>query len=306
MNTTRRGFLVGAAGAMLTTLLPGTSSGMGSGRAQVPKITAIDTHAHIFKRGLKLAAVRRYVPDYDAPLETYLSTLDANGISHGVLVQPSFLGTDNSFLLEALQKQPGRLRGIAVVEPNASKAELVNLDKAGFAGIRLNLVGLPVPDFKSATWLSLLRMVADLGWQVELHRAAADLPPIVEALLKTGVNVVIDHFGLPDKKLGVNDPAWRALLESASSRRVWLKLSGMYRLTPDGTAESMTRAAIPFLKNSFGLERLMWGSDWPHTQFEKVVNYSKVRAHLDMWLPDQSERQVVLVTTPAKLFRFPA
>lgn len=127
----------------------------------------------------------------------------------------------------------------------------------------------------------------------------------MDGLLRTGVNIVIDHFGLPDRKLGVNDPGFRSLLSSAaSSRRIWLKLSGMYRNGVGGVGEAMTLAAIPLLRQSFGVERLLWGSDWPHTQFEKAVDYSKARAHLDMWLPDQAERKTVLVDTPARLFRF--
>ena len=58
-------------------------------------MTGIDTHAHVFARGLTLAEGRRYAPDYDAPVEDYLRRLDENGLSHGVLVQPSFLGTDS-------------------------------------------------------------------------------------------------------------------------------------------------------------------------------------------------------------------
>ena len=63
-------------------------------------MTGIDTHAHVFARGLTLAEGRRYAPDYDAPVEDYLRRLDENGLSHGVLVQPSFLGTDNGFMLD--------------------------------------------------------------------------------------------------------------------------------------------------------------------------------------------------------------
>jgi hypothetical protein len=80
-------------------------------------LATVDTHAHIFQRGLKLASSVRYVPDYDAPLADYLRQLDANGLAKGVLVQPSFLGTDNSYLIAALRQQPVRLRGIVVVDP---------------------------------------------------------------------------------------------------------------------------------------------------------------------------------------------
>ena len=310
MNTTRQGFIAGAASMVITTLLPRVGNGMGSGaenKTTLTTITAVDTHAHIFKRGLKLAEIRRYVPDYDAPLDAYMRNLDANGISNGVLIQPSFLGTDNSYLLDAMKKQPNRLRGIAVVQPNISKEALVMLDKEGIVGIRLNLVGAPIPDFKDDPWPTLLKNVADLGWQVEVQRTAHDLPAIVDALLKSGVNVVVDHFGLPDQRRGVADPGFRSLLSTAAaSRRVWLKLSGMYRVGPGSTGEAITNAAMPLLRESFGVERLVWGSDWPHTQFEKIADYAKSRMQLDIWLPDPAERKIILVDTPVRLFRFNA
>jgi predicted TIM-barrel fold metal-dependent hydrolase len=66
---------------------------------------AVDTHAHVFRRGLKLADTRRYAPDYDVEIEDYLRQLDAHAVTRGVLVQPSFLGTDNSFMLKALHRK---------------------------------------------------------------------------------------------------------------------------------------------------------------------------------------------------------
>src|ERR687898_874512 len=106
----------------------------------------VDTHAHVFRRGRKLADTRRYAPDYDVEVDDYLRQLDAHAITRGVLVQPSFLGTDNSFMLEALRQHPARLRGIAMVQPDTAVLELQELAASGVVGIRLNLVGLPLPD----------------------------------------------------------------------------------------------------------------------------------------------------------------
>ena len=80
-------------------------------------IKPIDTHAHIFELAQRMLDERRYTPPRDATLKQYLAMLDANDIARGVLVQPSFLGTDNSFMLAALRAQPERLRGIAVSIP---------------------------------------------------------------------------------------------------------------------------------------------------------------------------------------------
>lgn len=261
---------------------------------------SVDTHAHVFRRGLKLADVRRYAPSYDVLVDDYLRELDAHAISHGVLVQPSFLGTDNSFMVDALRKNPERLRGIAMVDPDVSAADLDELADSGIAGIRLNLVGgAVIPDFEVEPWPALLRNLAQREWQVEVHREARDLPMIVGPLLDSSVNVVVDHMGRPDATLGVDDPGFRYLLSLAATRRVWVKLSGEYR-----SSAQIAAAAAPLLRRAFGPERLVWGSDWPHTQFEKTVQYAQTRAALDAWVPDPDERGIILVETPARLFKF--
>jgi predicted TIM-barrel fold metal-dependent hydrolase len=116
-------------------------------------VTAVDCHAHVFKRGLPLADVRRYAPDYYATPEDYIKVLDGNGVSHAVLVQPSFLGTDN---LDTLRRYP-RFRGIAVVQPTIRSDELRALDEAGVVGIRLNLIGAPDPQLDIEPWPALLK-----------------------------------------------------------------------------------------------------------------------------------------------------
>lgn len=115
-----------------------------------PAITGIDTHAHIFRQDLPMVANRRYSPHYDALVEQYLAHLDAHGLSHGVLIQPSFLGTDNGFMVEALRLHPERLRGVAVVDVAITDAELDALAAAGVVGIRLNLIGKELQDYTGA------------------------------------------------------------------------------------------------------------------------------------------------------------
>ena len=50
------------------------------------------------------------------------------------------------------------------------------LDRQGVCGIRLNLVGLPMPDFARAEWQRFFGRVRALDWHVELHRESRDLP----------------------------------------------------------------------------------------------------------------------------------
>lgn len=265
---------------------------------------AIDCHAHVFLHDLPMPDRRRAPSGYDASPEDYLKVLDANAMTHGVLVQPSFLGTDNGYLVAALRKYPDRLRGIAVVDPTITTDQLDTLHRAGVVGIRLNLIGLPAPDFSSPAWARLLKEIRLRNWQVEVHQLAGQLQPILGPLLREGLNVVVDHFGRPDPRLGIDGPGFRYLLSLASTRHVWVKLSAAYRNGLNGRGEEIAKAAIPMLRECFGVDRLVWGSDWPHTLFENTVRYGVQRRLLDEWLPDAGDRQAVLHDTPAKLFAF--
>lgn len=299
---------------MLTTTALGACAGTPK-QASAGKITAIDTHAHVFSHDLPLAQRRRYAPSYDAPLSRYLAQLDAHGVSHGVLIQPSFLGTDNSYLVQSIAQAPTRLRGIAVIDPVAVAADPGQLDalaRAGVVGIRVNLFSLPDPDYASAAWQATLDKIASLGWQIEVHCEAQRLPQVVGPLVgrKAGaINVVVDHFGRPKPALGVDDPGFRYLLTLGQTRRVWVKVSGAYRNAVkktggDADGSQTALAAMPLLHDAFGLDRLVWGSDWPHTQFENVESYDAVYALMLKLLPTGRERRAVLVDTPAQLFRF--
>jgi len=267
-------------------------------------VTAMDTHAHVFRRGLPLAENRRYAPDYDATPEDYLRALDVNGLSHGVLIQPSFLGFDNHYLLQALAAAPQRLRGVAVVKPTASRAYLLDLAGQGVAGIRLNLVEADLPDLAAAPWRDLLAAAAGLGMLVEVQRRASDLPALVWGLLAAGVRVVVDHFGLPGQNLGIDEPGFRELLGTGVSRGVWIKLSGVYRLGPGKAGQDLALAAMPLLRRAFGPSRLVWGSDWPHTGHERLACFAGEMAFLEKLVPDEAERHIVLADTPRELFRF--
>jgi predicted TIM-barrel fold metal-dependent hydrolase len=268
-------------------------------------VVAIDAHAHVFTRGLALAAERRYAPDYDAPIDAYLSMLDRNGMSHGVLVQPSFLGIHNAYLGAALRAVPGRLRGIAVVDP-ARPDDLPALQAAGVVGIRLNLIGRPHPDFSDPAFRRHLTDVAALGWQVEVQAEARRLPAVLDGLLPFGVNIVVDHFGRPDPRLSLNDPGFRHLLSVAGTGRIWVKLSAAYRVFTGPDSARVAAEAAGQLRGAFGRHRLLWGSDWPHTQFEAKADPQGARRALDMWVPDHNDRRIVLADSPARLFGFAA
>jgi len=266
------------------------------------KPTRIDSHAHVFKRGLPLMPGHRHAPQHDALLPELLGTLDRHGVTHGVLTAPSFYGTDNSFLLAALAAAPGRLRGTVIVDSSIPRATLERMNRAGVVGIRFNMLRRPdLPDLRAPAWRRVLEAAAALDWHAEIYIEGPRLPALLTSALETGIKVVVDHFGSPDPALGAACAGFRALLDAIGEGRAWAKLSAPYRL---GGADPAPYAAA--LLGAGGPERLVWASDWPWTQHSEGLTYAKVLGWLDRWVPDAAQRERILGETPWTVFKFAA
>lgn len=260
--------------------------------------TLVDCHFHIFDAGAAVASAR-YRPPYAAKLGDWLAMVGtlggASGAAqpdpYGVVVQTSFLGTDNSALLAALGRMPGRLRGVAVVDPAVDDAQLAALDGAGVRGIRLNLFGdADWRRIETAPWQALFRRIGSLGWHVEVHFDNGDGAQVLSALdLALGdapTPVVLDHFGRPGA-LGVGDPVFESARAVRARRQVWVKISAPYRLTSPQDWPALAKQWMAVA----GPDRLLWGSDWPWTNHEAPARAEECRAVVD-WLarhPDLAE-----------------
>ena len=249
-----------------------------------------DGHAHVFLKSLPQDPLRRYSPKNDAPLEDYSALLRENFIKGALLVQPSFLGTDNSYLLSNLEHANTiddlAFRGVVVVSPDVPLSKLEDMKNMGVIGIRLNLVGQSAPDFTSHDWLALFERVNALGWHVELHLEGLRLPEILPILCQYCNSVVLDHFGLPDSSRPMECAGIKAILDAADNERFFVKTSAPYRIFPNlASSEAAARTAPIFahLLNTLGPDRLVWGSDWPWTRYESQHNFRQTLDWLQMW-----------------------
>lgn len=261
-------------------------------------VHGIDCHAHVFSADAPAVADARYRPAYEARLEDWMAQWPIAGIARGVLVQPSFFGTDNAELIAALARAPYRLRGVAVVDGDVPERQLLAMDGSGVRGIRLNLRG--VADFSvfaREPWPLLFARVAALGWHVETFFDAGRAVDLAAALAGTTVDVVFDHFANPSAGAAA-DATFDALAALSRDRTVWLKLSAPYRLQQHDAA-SLARRWIDVL----GADHLLWGSDWPWTQHEGTQDYVRLRRELDEWIGAERAR-AALWDNPARLYRF--
>lgn len=255
--------------------------------------TWVDSHFHVFDAG-RAQPQARYVPAYDAPLAAWQAAAEPHGIKRGVLVQTSFLGTDNSRLVQELTRNPEMLRGVAVVGPGSGQAELARLHDAGVRGIRLNLAGvshdMALWSAAHDLWDSLLSM----GWHLELLTDIGKLPDVLERV-PADLPLVVDHMARP-ASVSRADPSVSALVRRARHAPVYVKLSGAYRL---GGRDPVALAQL--WAEELGVGRLLWGSDWPCTNHEPEADYAKLLDALFSWI-ERDDAQAVLVDNPNRLY----
>jgi predicted TIM-barrel fold metal-dependent hydrolase len=263
---------------------------------------AVDSHAHVFAPDLPFVQPRHYTPAYAATIAQFAANLDAHGLAMGMLIQPSFLGRDNSHMLDAMAKFPGRFRATVVLDPATTTEQLVALEKQGAVGVRFNLSGFDLVDFTSGPFPAFLDRLRERDWHVEIHCEGRDLPMLLAPLIESDLRVVIDHFGRPDADAPLDDPGFKYLLGVGHRQRVWVKISGAYRNGGVERGDEVALAMTPHFLEKFGPRRLLWGSDWPHTQNESLVSYGSTRAALDRWVPDANARRMMLEDAPAALF----
>src|SRR5215510_490246 len=109
----------------------------------MPADGSIDCHAHLIDpKRFAFVDGAGYRPQAHetGTREAFAGVLDAHGVAHALLVQPSCYGTDNAAMLDGIARSRGRFKGIAVVAADDREPELAALAVAGVVGVRFNLV----------------------------------------------------------------------------------------------------------------------------------------------------------------------
>jgi predicted TIM-barrel fold metal-dependent hydrolase len=263
---------------------------------------AVDTHAHVISddAAYPMVGARSYTPP-PAPEEKYLAMLDALGMTFGVLVQISVYGTDNRCMLKVLRRHPHRLRGVAVVSPDVSDAELEALHEAGIRGLRINVLFGGGIGFSAMERLA--HRVKDLGWHMQFLMDARNLPELLPRMASLPVPGVIDHLGHIPVDAGLHHPGFTALRHLVVDHGYWIKLSGAYRISARfQTFEDVAPFARRLIEDA--PDRMLWGSDWPHVSQSRTPDTGRLLNLLPQWAPDPKIRQRILVTNPARLYGF--
>ena len=267
----------------------------------------IDTHAHIIDpERFPFTAGPGYKPraEETGTSEMFCAVLDTHSVRHALLVQLSGYGYDNSALLDAMKRNPGRFKSVAVVDPATSERDLAKLAAQGVVGVRFNLVSFQPDALAAPRAERFLARLKSMGWFAQVFADDAQWPAAAAALKQSGVRVLVDHFGVHNLAAGIGQAGFQAVLDLGRQGNAAVKLSAPFRMSSQRHGFSDLDPYAEALIAAFGIENCIWGSDWPFVNVPGGFRYNVALSAVERWLPRPEQREQVLWHNPARLFGF--
>lgn len=231
------------------------------------------------------------------------AVMAVSGVTHALIVQPnSGYGSDNSCMLDTIAHGNGRFKGVAIIDFDATAADLRALQAQGIVGAAFNPTFHGVDYYKDCA--SLVRRLTDAGMFVQVQTEHDQLLHFVPLLQGIPARVLIDHSGRPTAARGVNQPAFQALLRLADTGRVSVKLSGYGKFSREPYPFSDTRPFVEALVGAFTLDNCLWASDWPFLRATERQDYGPLVALAASLFPDDAQRAKLFSGTAKRLFGF--
>ena len=264
---------------------------------------AVDSAIHIYHASVPAARGGPPVPG-DFPESAYQAVQRRLGLKRVVVVQPNAYQDDNRVMLEAIRALGPGAKGVGVVKPGVTDAEIERLTKGGIVAQRIfqmqwGAVGLDRVH-------EVMARVQAFGWFATIQLDGRELPQWEQTIRKLPGRFVIDHIGKFLEPVPPGHEAFKALLRLVDTGRCWVRLAGAYETSKTGAPayEDVSRLARALVKHA--PERMIWASNWPHPSApkDKVPDDADLLDLLLDWAPDEAVRRKILVDNPAGLYGF--
>lgn len=244
---------------------------MGSRQAHTEPV--IDAHVHFWDPGVLSYPWLAGSATLNRPFgpADHAEAAEGAGIERLVFVEANCHPSENVLEAEWIEQQADRrIAGIVAYAELTDAAGLGRSldalqDLPRVRGVRHNIQGEPAGFCLQSVFLEGVREAGRRGLTLDVCATHDQLADVVELAHRCDdTRLVLDHCGKPAIRDGLLDP-WRArIAELARRPNVWCKLSGL--LTEADAAAWREEDLRPFAEHvvdCFGIERLMYGSDWP-------------------------------------------
>jgi predicted TIM-barrel fold metal-dependent hydrolase len=273
----------------------------------------IDGHVHVWTADVEAyplapgyAVEQMKPPTFTA--EELFAHAQPCGVDRVVLIQMSFYGSDNRYMLDTIARCPETFRGVAVVDHTRADLadEIAWLRAGGVRGFRVYQLAGGSEALDSTDYRSLCGLAGELGMAV----CPLIDPPLLPALGRAAkqfprTTFVIDHLARIGAGKAIDPADVAALCALAEHPNCLVKVSAFYAL---GDAAPPHDDLIPLIRSvwqAFGADRLMWATDCPYQVQRETYEDSLTLVRDRLPFLSDSDRVAILERTAARAFFSP-
>lgn len=265
----------------------------------------VDCQMHAYLPGFPPAPGAIALPPGDLPTPAqYRQVMGWLGISRVVVTQGNAHGRDNANLLACLAEFGDCARGVAVICPGATEAEIAFLSALGIVGARI--MDLPGGAVGLADLEAIDARAHAAGWMMAVQFDGSTLLDHLPRLIRLKARWVFDHHGKFFRGIAPDGPEVAAVLRLIDRGNCWFKFAGAYESSRSGWPFEDVAAPSRRIA-AHAPERIVWGTNWPHNLARATVDYPDDARLADLvlgWLPEGARTQV-LTRNPCELYGFP-
>ena len=302
-------------------------------------IKLFDTHAHLISDDWQTYRARPFTPDLPIPdrpeftvtAERLLELMDEQGIAHACLVQRGHIyGFDNSYILDAAARHPDRFHPVVILDtqdprtPELYREMVRERHVAGFRMANSRPWLLDTAWICSPAAMAVWKVCADLATPVTLIFFMNQLPFLLPLLTILAhefpeLPIILDHgampYGMTQYEVALAEKAGEAVVMPPpphfgidTTIAIFEDVPNVHFKITEINMERLFKAGVPAadlvrrMVDSFGSERLVWGSDvgqsmlWSYA--EKVA---MAKAATDLLSDEEADR--VLHGNAMRLYR---
>lgn len=272
----------------------------------------IDAHSHIWTPDTKAYPLgpgyRRFSMDPPSfTVEELQANMKAVGVNRVVLIQMSFYGYDNSYMLDAIREHKGSFSGVAVIDQDQPRVDLEmrKMKGQGVRGFRIYPKNQTVDQWLDHPAMHAMWKTAAKEDLAMCCLIDADALPAIDRMCRRypDTTVVIDHFARIGVTGEIKPAEIKALTDLARHKNAYVKISAYYALGKKTPPYHDLGGMIRQLLDAYGRKRLMWASDAPF----QVVKGHTYKASIDLVKSgldflDKDDREWLLKKTAARVF----
>jgi len=198
-----------------------------------------------------------YMTDGKNTVEKLIANMDYAGVAGCVITQEYIDGNQNTYLLKCREKYPDRIKICYLYDEKTVNEDNIK----DYDGIKVCAQRLQIQDLRRHKDVFALASETNKFISIDLADGNSQVPDMEEMIcMYPDLRIAIGHFGM------VTIPKWQEQIALAKHKNVYIESGGITWLFHEEFYPYPSAVdAIKEAAQICGMNKLMWGSDYPRT-----------------------------------------